>query len=459
MNEWHNAEYHAERAHQFYEAGQWDKALDELKLALAVNPNQSDWHFGMGLTLEAMHRYDEAIASFEHVLRIRGQDTEAMFHLGVALLRSGRCQRAIGALAQVSEDDPDYEPSYCYRIAAYTQLGDHDMAEQMFYLAQQINEDCPQCYDHVALSLALRGDLDRAIWCWHRVLKIDPHYPDVYANLARAHWQRGQLDRASQLFTLQLRQDPGDVETLLQQGNLLVELGRHTKAREKFNRVLEQDPVATEAYLHLGELSLIAGQLEAATAELEMARRLAPDHPGVHLCLARVAQHRGDDQLVKRHLSAELERSGQTVPQALQLGQMLMERHRPQDAVRVLSPVIEAMVDTPRPNKEQLAAALLCRGMAWVAEGKTQEGIAQYHRCIRLTPRNTAAMAQLVVAYLQTCQRRRAYYWWRRATTLRPGDPQLRRLRFRVMCAYWVDPARRTLAKWVRWRPSRRFSG
>lgn len=443
MSDWHNAERHAEKAHQFYEAGQWSKALDELKLALAVNPEQSDWHFGMGLTLAALQRYDEAATSFEQVLKLRGQDVEAMLHLAVALIRSSHNDRAITVLESVSEIDPDCEPSYCYRIAAYTQLGDHDTAEQMFYLAQQINENCPQCYDHVALSLALRGDLDRAIWCWQRALKIDPHYPDAQANLARAHWQLGQLDRASQLFILQLREDPGDTSTLLQLGTLLIETGKQAQAREKFNRVLELDPTVTDAYLHLGELSLATGQTEAAAAELEMAGRLDPARAGIQLCLAKVALQRGEKKQACAHLLAETERCGHNPLQALQLAQMLIEMRLPQPAVRVLSKVIKGSPDTPPLEGDSLGTAQLYLGLAWMLEGKTQAGISQCRRALKLQPENTAIMQQLVLTHLQERQLRRARYWLNRAIKLQPRDRELRQLQWRLLNTSIADLARR----------------
>jgi len=451
MNEWHNAEHHAEKAHQLYEAGQWVKALAELKLALAVNPQQSDWHFGMGLTLEALERYDEAIESYQQVLQLRGDDVEAMLHLAAVQVRSNRAQQATETLEHISRIDPTNEASYNYRIAAYTQLGDHEMAEQMFYLAQQVNENSPQSYDHVALSLAIRGDFDRAIWCWQKVFKLDPQHPDVHANLARAHWQKGQLDRASHLFILQLREDPGDIDILLQLGNLLIEMNRYTQAREKFIRILELDPTITDAHLHLGELSLVAGQLEAAAAELEMASRLAPDRPGVHLCLAKVAQRRGNASLVRMHLLAEHERRGQTPPQSLELAKMLIENRLPEQAVGVLTPLIEGKHDPFELDQEHLAQAMLYRGVAYILDHKIQAGITQCRRALQITPRNIMAMQHLIAAHLVLGQRRRAGYWLERATDLQPNDPQLKRLKWRLRWARLAAPVAKLANKLSWW--------
>jgi Tfp pilus assembly protein PilF len=209
MNDWSNAEAHAERAHQFYEAGQWDKALVELKRALAVNPNQCEWHFGMGLTLEALGRHGEAAQSFERVLDLRGDDQETMINLALNLNRASEPVRAIKTLERVNRADPDCEKGYCLRIESYTRLGDHESAEQMFYLARQIVDECPDCYNYIAHSLMQRGQLDKALWCWHRVVRLEPYYPGVYAALARVHRRRDHHLRSQRLYLKQLRQDPG----------------------------------------------------------------------------------------------------------------------------------------------------------------------------------------------------------------------------------------------------------
>ena len=47
-----------------FSPGNGTSALEQLRLALAVNPEQGDWHYGMGLTLEALNRFDEAAQSF-----------------------------------------------------------------------------------------------------------------------------------------------------------------------------------------------------------------------------------------------------------------------------------------------------------------------------------------------------------------------------------------------------------
>jgi len=64
MNDWDDAEKRVERAHELYDLGQWQAALDELKAAIEINPYNSSWHFNLGLTYDALDRYQDAITCY-----------------------------------------------------------------------------------------------------------------------------------------------------------------------------------------------------------------------------------------------------------------------------------------------------------------------------------------------------------------------------------------------------------
>jgi len=432
MSDWFKAEFHAEQAHQFYEAGQWEKAVAELKIALAVNPLQAEWHLGMGLALDELDRYEESIASYQKVIELRGGDAETLMLLGVAQLRADQPQACIETLARANALDPNHEPGYCHRILAYAQLGKHEEAEEMFYMARQIVDHCSQCYDHMGHSLAAQGKFDRAIWCWQQALKHDPHYPDAYANLARAHWHKGQPQRAYSMFVQQLRQEPGDIDTLLEMGNLLIDLGRHAEAGEKFRRVLELDPAVAQAHLHLGELAILSGHLDAAQASLDMAGRIDADMGGVHLCLAQVAMRRNKTDKARAEIELELQKTDRSPHHTLDLARMLIELRNAAPVAGLLNPLIDDPLGQLLDDKRH-ASALLYRGVASLILGQVEAGIRDCRRALRYDKTLSLAMFNLALAYEQTGRHRHCRYWLARAARIKPEDPQLRKLQLRIV--------------------------
>lgn len=431
MSDWNQAEQHAERARRYYQAGQWEKALTELDRALAVNPQQGDWHFGKGLTLDALRRFDEAAACFEKAWKLRGDDIETMLHLSVDLIRADKPQRAIEVLEKVATVDPDCESAYCYRIAAYAQLGDHESAETMYYLARQLSDQCPVCMDHLAQSLASRGLFPKAQWCWQQVVKIEPHFPGVHLNLARLYWKTGRASRAEQEYQQHLREDPGDVSTRLEYGQLLLEEDRRAEATDQFQRVLEFDATQSRAILHLGELALVDGHLEAAQKLLERAADQEADLPGLKLRQAQLAFQRGQTTQA-RELALEESQNRELNPaQALELARLLIELHSPAVVIRLLEPYLAKAAEAGYAD-DLHATLLLCRGVARLMTEEYQLGIRDCQRAYRLHPRHLLAMHNLVLAYMHGKRWKRAYFWLRKAMELAPEDKDLRRLRWRV---------------------------
>lgn len=453
MNDWMNAETHAERAHRFYEAGQWDKALRELERALAVNPHQSEWHFGMGLTLEAMGRHREAAEAFQRVLDLRGDnDLESMLNLAANLTRCDQAERAIQILEDVNAIDPQCEPGFCLRIEAYARLGDHDNAELMFYLARQLVDECPACYDALAHSLAQRGEMDRAIWCWHQTARLDPKFPGLFTSLARVHWHRGNHLRAHRLYLRQLRQDPADTQAMVELGELLIEMGRDAEAADRFRQVLATNSRCAEAHLHLGVIALRSGDFAAAQQDLEIARRSDPHLPGVSLGLAQIAYQRRQLDLALSLLREETRRKGHQSAQTLEMARLLIDMQQPRLAIRLLTAMIERQIASPR-HYPNLPVALLYRGVARSLGGDLAGSIKDYRKALHLDPTQVAAMQNLATAYLDARNIRRATYWLRRARQARPHDPQVRQIHLRLTMTQMMELAHRVV------KPLRRLGG
>ena len=157
MTQWDDAENRVEKAHELYERGRWEEALDELKAAIAINPYNGSWFFNLGLTYDALDRFDEAIVAYRRAVEIDPDDVEVLSALGHDCNRAGNYDEAIRFFQRVEALDASYEPGYCNRIVSYTHKGDHEKAEEMFFLARQYKDRCPICYYNIGHSLFARA--------------------------------------------------------------------------------------------------------------------------------------------------------------------------------------------------------------------------------------------------------------------------------------------------------------
>jgi tetratricopeptide (TPR) repeat protein len=423
MDDWTEAESHANRAQAFLEVGDWDRALRELRQALRVNPDQGDWLFGMGVALDALQRHDEAASCFEQVLTVEGADIETLLHLANSLLKARKYRRAIKVLTEVNKLDPNCEHGYCYRIKAYALLGDHEQAEHMFYLAQMIDDRCPRCFDHIAESLAQRGQLERAVWCWQQTIQIDPLHEDAHAKLALVYWRQGRLQRAKEFYNRQIDLDPEDTSSLLAMSQLLIEMNQTEDASDCLRHLLDIDPTESQAHLHLAELALDRDDPSAAEHHLNTAQKLDPTKPGTYLRRAQLAKLRGEDDAARRCLRMETRREGHGPVLALELARALLDAQLPAPAMPIL---FQLLLDDDQPlDRPQCAAAHLYRGVAWMMNGQFKRGIADCRLALKLDPTNVLALHNAVAGYAHVGQLRRAQAMIRRARAGRPDDRHL----------------------------------
>lgn len=436
MTDWDDAERRVERAQELFDQRRWREALEELRAATDINPYNAGWHFNIGLTLDEMGRFDEAIAAYRRALEIDPNDLHAMSHLGADLRLIGDAAGSVRTFEQVEARDPSFEPAYCQRILAYVELGDHDRAEEMFYLGRLFKEHCPDCYHNLGLSLFERGRYERAIWCWRRTLDLDEAYPEVERRIAEALWHKGELEPARQHYLAALRRDPGDTDTLLDLGELLVEMGRVDEAGEKFGRAIELAPERPAGYYHHGVWLTRDGTARGDAAEraMEAFRRalaLDPTFPAAHLRLAELHHRRGERSAARRHLRAEMLLRPRDPQVLLGLSNLLIDTGLTRAAVACLKRLVA--LDPDRADGWQNLA------VAQFLTDRYEDGIESCRRCLAADPGNVTAAYNLAVAHERLGRYDGAAYWVAEGLRLSPRDAALQRLEQRVRLLRWKD--------------------
>ena len=505
-NDWNDAEQRVERAQELFDQRKWQEALDELLLATTINPYNAGWFFNIGLTLDEMGRLDEAIDAYRRALKIEKDDVQALHHLGTDLQQTHRFAEAIETFEQIEAIDPSIESAYCGRILCYSELDQHEKAEEMFYLARLYRAHCPACYFNMGCSLADRGLYDKAIFCWTKTLdfsvsgggsgggsggsgsgnggaigassggdnsssnhgdlgtppnvnysasnypnseEFNDLYGEVHVRIAQALWSKGELEDARQHFVLGLRQDPGNTGTLLDLSDLLVEMDRWEEAGEKIRRAIELAPEDPAAHFCFGRWLLHRQRDERAIASLKRSLELDPTWPGAHLLLGEAHYRRKELPEACQHLRAELLLRPDEPQMLMDLANLLIDVGETRPAVACLKRLTQL-----RPEH---TAAWQNLGVAHCLRGRYDEGIGALLEALRLDPKNRSILHNIALAHGRLKRFDTALKFTRRGLALQPPDPALDRLDFRLR----VLRLHHRMMSWVRrcnpW-PTRRKS-
>lgn len=429
MNEWHDAERRVEKARELFEQRKWEEALEELRAATSINPYNSGWYFNIGLTLDEMQRYDEAVTAYRQALEIDADDVQSLNHLGMDLYRLGQLRQSIRVLERIEGIDPSFEPCYCHRISAYSELGDHEKAEEMFYLARLYKDECPHCYYNMGCSLAARHQYDKAIACWQKTLDLDSEHPDVHIRISEAMWARGDLEQARRHYLASLRQDPGNTQTLLDLGGLLVDMGRIDEAGEKFRRAIELSPEMPATHFCHGQWLLRCGQADQAIAAFSRTLEQDPTFPGAHLRLAAV--HFKENRLAeaRKHLRGEILLHPQDVQTLLELGDLLLDVGDSRAAGACFKRLVQ--IDPEHvAGWQNLAVSLFARG-------RFEEGVASCMQAMECNPRNLLTHYNLALAHEHLHDFDHGLEWARQGLAIDPSDSSLQKLEFRLRVLRW----------------------
>src|SRR5207253_2229499 len=85
-----SSEEYDERAHQLYNEGQYDEALDVLREGLGLYPSAVELHVGVGYARLAREEFAWARRAFEEALMLDPDHEDALAGLGETLLRFGQ---------------------------------------------------------------------------------------------------------------------------------------------------------------------------------------------------------------------------------------------------------------------------------------------------------------------------------------------------------------------------------
>ena len=427
MTNWQDAEQHADRALDLFERGRWSEAETELRKALDIDPDQGDWHFNLGLTLERCGRDAEALSSYEQASRLLPEAVGTQLAAGSACLRLARFEDAIDWLGNVLAQDQACEPAWAMLIDARTSLDDHDGAETTFYLAQDaLVETSAIVLVAMCESLLIRELWDRAAWCAREAMKLDQDVQGGRIRLASALIAKGEGQQASQLLLRELRQDPGNVQALLLHADLLVETGRHQEAMMKLHRILELEPANVQAHVRAGAIAMEDQRWEESFIAWGLVRRLDPSHPTASLYLAKTLLAMGRNETARPILQERLDRMGDSESREskLEMATLLLQAGEPAMAVPLLDELAKDRSDT-----EQLRLL----AVALFASDQRDEGAAVSRRVLRLQPDCIASMHNLALAAFSSNRYKSAWGWVQKGLKVDANDEELRRLRSRLI--------------------------
>jgi tetratricopeptide (TPR) repeat protein len=182
--------------------GHLDEAIDQLHIALEIDPKYPIARMNLGIALTKKGRADEAIAQFQTVLEGYPNDANAYGNMGTALLAKGDSQSAIAAYEKALSIQSRYASAHFGLGMALDDNARGGEAIAHYQEAVRENPDFAEAYYLLGNDLFRASRIGAAIAAYERALQSRPVYPEVENNMglallkegrpgeAIAHWER-----------------------------------------------------------------------------------------------------------------------------------------------------------------------------------------------------------------------------------------------------------------------------
>ena len=287
---------HFRAGQQATQLGQFERAVEEYKKVLNLDPNLLEARVNLGLAYHSLGQYSLAVSELSRALRRRPELLGPCIILGIDYLKLGFPEKAIPPLQRaLSIESSNREArralAACYlaqdnylkatnqyrelfslspeMAEAWFALG-HDYLDISARLTTQMARNHPDSAWGVRLAgdlLTERGEWNDAALDYRKALAAEPRQPGLRASLGRAYLGAEKFKEAEAEFRSELELDPKDEQTLLGMAEMELARGNAVLALEKVAQVWEISP------------EFLALQQEFPSVELapDLARKLMTD--------------------------------------------------------------------------------------------------------------------------------------------------------------------------------------
>jgi tetratricopeptide (TPR) repeat protein len=193
--------------------GVWRNDFTLYRHAIAVAPGAPLIYVNLGVALEKLGKFNEAIAHYEIAQQLNQNDGGPSLNMGLAYMLSGRAPQAIAPLRRAVQLRPA-SPTPLYHLSrALLETGQFDESDAQVRKALALSPKSGMAASlHMQLGMAayLRKDDSAALAAFRDAIKLDPAYWPARKNAGIALGNMGRIPEAIAEFEIYLKANPQD---------------------------------------------------------------------------------------------------------------------------------------------------------------------------------------------------------------------------------------------------------
>jgi predicted O-linked N-acetylglucosamine transferase (SPINDLY family) len=274
--------------------GHPEAALLLVERAVAVDAAESRYHFVLGQSLQALRRWDAAIAAYDRALKLRPDFLDAWNNLGICRQLRRQFPQAAAAYRQALTLDPVNAGVMANLGTVLREMGEWTEAVGLLRAAADLEPGVASHTVNLGIAYWNQGNFVEAERTLNQALVRAPNDADAAFNLGNALHGLGRVREAVDRYRQAAVLRPGYVDALINLGNVLTEMGDFGAAQAAYDDALRLHPDSVVALNNAACLLRTMGRVDEAEAALSRALQLDPGNATLHDTLGNVYKDAGD---------------------------------------------------------------------------------------------------------------------------------------------------------------------
>ena len=256
--------------------GRFEDALASYDRALAIEPRLINALYNRGVTLSSMKRPAEALAAYDKALEITPDDAGIWMNRVSILIELKRPEDALVAADSLLALAPHYAEAWNNHGIALQALHRFEEALTSYQKALAIEPDYAEAHFNRGSTLQSLARGEEALASFASAVAINPDFAEAWYNCGVALQAARRLDEALTGYDRALAVRPDYAEALFNRANVLGDLRHFEAALAGYGKLLETAPHHALAWNNRGTILLNMKRGEEALASYDKAMTLEP---------------------------------------------------------------------------------------------------------------------------------------------------------------------------------------
>lgn len=241
-------------------------------------------------------RLEQAESLYEGLARIPEAGLDVLRELAGVQLQLRHFPKAEKTLAEVTRRDPTRAGDWGQLGQARVEMGDRAGAEAAAGKALALDPKSEMALLVMARLYGMSGDAAKALEYSERVLAINGSSAAAMSNKGYALFMLGRNGEAIQALETAVRLEPDFANPWINLGQAYLAAKQGGKAINALERATKLAPKAPDAHIYLAQAFLATQQTQKARKEVDVLRVLAPNSPPIMALDVMVSLYAGDRQ-------------------------------------------------------------------------------------------------------------------------------------------------------------------